>query len=105
MLRPGHFSCIVKKINQLECVVCVGPVDVTGLVVPADQGLVGRAFTSGDAEVVSDAGSDKAHYRAVDATSGFKTVTTATAPVHLGDQHFGPFRLSTGVHPKMQILS
>ena len=75
--------------NQLECVVCVGPVDVTGLVVPADKGLVGRAFTSGAAEIVSDAGSDKAHYRAVDATSGFKTVTTATAPVQLGEMRFG----------------
>ncbi|MGC6485821.1 MAG: ATP-binding SpoIIE family protein phosphatase [Candidatus Puniceispirillales bacterium] len=75
--------------NQLECVVCVGPVDVTGLVVPAEKGLVGRAFTTGQAEIVSDASSDKAHYRAVDATSGFKTVTTATAPVHLGDKRFG----------------
>ena len=29
--------------DVLECVVCQGPVDVTGLKVPASQGLVGRA--------------------------------------------------------------
>lgn len=75
--------------NMLECVVCVGPVDVTGLVVPAEKGLVGRAFSTGEAEIVFDAGSDKAHYRAVDDTSGFKTVTTATAPVQLGEKRFG----------------
>lgn len=75
--------------NALECVVCIGPVDVTGLVVPADKGLVGRAFTNGTAEIVSDAGSDRAHYRAADASSGFTTVSTATAPVQLGDKRFG----------------
>lgn len=75
--------------DSLECVVCNGPVDVTGLVVPADKGLVGRAFTTGDAEVVGDASADKAHFRVSDDASGFKTVTTATAPVHLGEQRFG----------------
>lgn len=75
--------------QSLECMVCNGPVDVTGLVVPADKGLVGRAFKTGLSELVSDAGADKAHYRAADDASGFKTVSTATAPVHLGDQHFG----------------
>ncbi|MCE2518100.1 MAG: GAF domain-containing protein, partial [Alphaproteobacteria bacterium] len=74
---------------SLECVVCNGPVDVTGLVVPADKGLVGRAFTTGQSELVADAGADKAHFRVADDSSGFKTVSTATAPVHLGDQHFG----------------
>ena len=75
--------------DSLECVVCNGPVDVTGLVVPADKGLVGRAFTTGAAEVVGDAAADKAHFRVADDASGFKTVTTATAPVHLGEQRFG----------------
>ncbi len=75
--------------DSLECVVCNGPVDVTGLVVPADKGLVGRAFTTGAAEVVADAGADKAHFRVSDDASGFKTVTTVTAPVHLGEQRFG----------------
>ena len=49
--EAGSLFLYREEDNQLECVVCVGPVDVTGLVVPADQGLVGRAFTSGHAEL------------------------------------------------------
>ena len=87
--EAGSLFLFREEDASLECVVCNGPVDVTGLVVPADKGLVGRAFTTGQSELVSDAGSDKAHYRIADDASGFKTVSTATAPVHMGDQHFG----------------
>jgi len=74
---------------MLECVVCTGPVDITGLLVPAGEGLVGRSFTSGEAEIVSDAEGDGAHFNLSDARSGFRTVTTATAPVKLGDNCYG----------------
>lgn len=73
----------------LECVVCVGPVDITGLKVPEDRGLVGRAFSEGRPELVADATSDGGHYRAADNATGFQTLSTATAPVHLGNRHFG----------------
>lgn len=75
--------------SVLECVVCVGPVDVTGLKVPQDQGLVGRAFTEGRSELVADAARDGGHFRAADHATGFQTLSTATAPVHLGNRHFG----------------
>ena len=75
--------------SVLECVVCQGPVDVTGLKVPQTQGLVGRAFSEGRSELVADAASDGAHYRAADSESGFQTLSTATAPVSLGDRRFG----------------
>ena len=73
----------------LECVVCVGPVDVTGLKVPSDKGLVGRAFTEGNGELVADASQDKAHYKAADSGTGFQTLSTATAPVKSKDKNFG----------------
>ena len=73
----------------LECAVCVGPVDVTGLKVPQDKGLVGRAFTEGDGELVADATKDKAHFKAADSGSGFQTLSTATAPVKSKDKTFG----------------
>ena len=73
----------------LECVVCIGPVDITGLKVPQDRGLVGRAFTEGHSELVADATSDGGHFQAADNASGFQTLSTATAPVHLGNRHFG----------------
>ena len=73
----------------LECAVCVGPVDVTGLKVPQDKGLVGRAFTEGQGELVADATKDKAHFRNADSDSGFQTLSTATAPVQSKDKSFG----------------
>ncbi len=73
----------------LECVVCVGPVDVTGLKVPQDKGLVGRAFTEGEGELVADATKDKAHFKGADSSSGFQTLSTATAPVKSKDKTFG----------------
>ena len=41
--EAGHFSFIVKKINSLNAL-SVSARLITGLVVPADQGLVGRAL-------------------------------------------------------------
>ncbi len=73
----------------LECVVCIGPVDITGLKVPEDKGLVGRAFCDGEAEIVADTSQDKAHDKTADKSSGFVTLSTATAPVHLGEKRFG----------------
>ncbi|MGC6454367.1 MAG: PP2C family protein-serine/threonine phosphatase [Candidatus Puniceispirillaceae bacterium] len=73
----------------LECVVCQGPVDITGLRVPETQGLVGRAFTGNRSELVADAARDGAHFGAADTASGFVTLSTATAPVYLGDRGFG----------------
>ena len=75
--------------DVLVCVVCSGPVDITGLVVPKGEGFVGRVFSTGEAEIVSDTASDKSHYRKADKSSGFKTVSTATAPVQLGERCFG----------------
>ena len=75
--------------SVLECAVCVGPVDVTGLKVPQDKGLVGRAFTEGVGELVADATKDKAHFKADDSGSGFQTLSTATAPVKSKDKSFG----------------
>ena len=75
--------------HVLECAVCIGPVDVTGLKVPQDKGLVGRAFTEGQGELVADATKDKAHFKAADSGSGFQTLSTATAPVKSKDKTFG----------------
>ena len=79
--RPGEAT--------LECVVCAGPVDVTGLKVPQKAGLVGRAFSEGVSELVADAAGDGAHFGAADSESGFQTLSTATAPVALGERSFG----------------
>jgi len=87
--EAGSLFLFREEDAMLECMVCMGPVDITGLLVPADRGLIGRAFATGKAEIVSNASTDEAHYRQADTQSGFRTVTTATAPVHLGTERYG----------------
>ncbi len=87
--EAGSLFLYNEEDNLLECIVCHGPIDIKGLKIPADKGLVGRTFSSGQPEIVSDASKDKAHYSISDDEQGFETVSTATAPVHLGNQYYG----------------
>ena len=75
--------------SVLECVICDGPVNVTGLKVPQGLGLIGRVFIGGKSELVADARHDKKHFVKIDRQSGFKTVSTATVPVCFGAKSFG----------------
>ncbi len=88
----GSLFLVVDE-AMLECVVCCGPVNVTGLLLPSDKGLVGRAFTQGRAELVADACHDAVHNRQSDVDNGFRTISTATAPVMLGQQRFGALQV------------
>ena len=74
--------------SVLECVVCRGG-RRNGSQGAGKQGLVGRAFAEGRSELVSDAGARRAHSRAADNATGFQTLSTATAPVRLGNRKFG----------------
>ncbi|ADE40772.1 PP2C family protein-serine/threonine phosphatase [Candidatus Puniceispirillum marinum] len=75
--------------SVLECVICDGPVNVTGLKVPQGLGLVGRVFHEGKSDLVPDATIDDRHFTKVDKQSGFKTLSTATVPVRFGAKSYG----------------
>lgn len=67
--------------RMLECRVCVGPVDFTGLRLAPGQGIVGRAVATGVAQVIADAPRDAAFWSAGDEDSGFVTETLLCAPL------------------------
>ena len=75
--------------QSLDCVVCHGPVDITGLKVPLGSGLVGRVFASQQAELNAAASQDKAHFKIADRQTGFQTRSTVTVPVRHGAVVFG----------------
>ena len=77
----------------LECVVCHGPVDIVGMKLPLDSGLVGRVYQHGRAELVHNTNTDLAHRKSIDAATGFVTRSTATAPVSFADQRFGVMQI------------
>ena len=65
----------------LECRACVGPVDIHGLRIPADQGIVGRAVSQNACQMVRDAREDPDFSGKVDSTTGFVTRSVLCAPL------------------------
>lgn len=79
--------------HVLACILCQGPVDVTGLTVPAGEGIVGRVFSTGHAELVADVKNDQAHFHSSDQKSGFVTRSLITAPVMMPEKSFGAIQV------------
>ncbi len=75
--------------ENLDCIVCHGPVDITGLQVPVRNSLVGRVFRNQRSELNATAGEDTAHFKVADQQTGFQTKSTATVPVVHGKLVFG----------------
>jgi sigma-B regulation protein RsbU (phosphoserine phosphatase) len=65
----------------LECRICVGPVDISGLKVEVGQGVVGRAVSENATQVVRDARGDARVNASVDAETGFVTRSILCAPL------------------------
>lgn len=67
--------------GELECKVCVGPVDLRGLRLASDQGIVGRSLTDKAVIIVADAAQDPRVYKRVDERSGFVTRSLVCVPL------------------------
>ncbi len=65
----------------LECRICVGPVDISGLKVEVGQGVVGRSVSENATQVVRDARGDARVNASVDAETGFVTRSILCAPL------------------------
>ncbi len=56
-----------------------------GMAIPADQGLAGAVFTSGQPRVSGDVARDRRHLRRVDAKTGYTTRDMITVPLKRGN--------------------
>jgi len=65
----------------LECRICVGPVDMTGVRLAIGQGVVGLAVAENATQIVTDAANDPRVWRAGDEASGFVTKSILCAPL------------------------
>lgn len=64
--------------GEAVCRACAGPVDISGLRVPAGQGIVGRAIAEGSVQLIADVQHDPSHYGHV---AGFVTRSMVCAPL------------------------
>ncbi|MET0229848.1 MAG: SpoIIE family protein phosphatase [Rhodanobacteraceae bacterium] len=67
--------------HVLECRICVGPVDMTGVRLAIGQGVVGLAVAENATQIVTDAANDPRVWRAGDEASGFVTKSILCAPL------------------------
>ena len=65
----------------LDCRICVGPVDITGIRLAVGQGIVGAAVAENATQIVVDAASDERVWRAADDGTGFVTRSLVCAPL------------------------
>lgn len=80
--------------QHIVCRACHGPVDIRGLSLRPDQGLVGRAIAREACEIVRDAHTDPdfAGHR-LDARSGFETRSVLTAPIMTSEGAIGALQV------------
>jgi sigma-B regulation protein RsbU (phosphoserine phosphatase) len=79
--------------TKLRCHASVGPVDIVGLTIAADQGIVGRAVSCNACEIVRDVSRDPQFNRSVDAKTGFTTRSILCAPLSVKDERIGAIQL------------
>jgi len=91
--EAGSLFLAVDNQQQLECVSCVGPVDIRGFKMPSTQGIVGRVFGNQLSDVVNDVDQDKDHSKASDDRHAFITKAVLTVPVSFKDQRYGVLQL------------
>jgi len=75
--------------NELVCSACFGPVDITGLRIPADAGIVGRCYQEQEGQMVRDVTKDADFGAMVDDQTGFTTKSILCAPLSLGAECLG----------------
>ena len=75
--------------DELVCSACFGPVDITGLHIPADTGIVGRCYQERSVQMVRDVSEDEDFGAMVDEKTGFTTKSILCAPLSLGDECLG----------------
>lgn len=79
--------------TRLTCQACTGPIDITGLALPAGHGIVGRSVQRAEAEIVRDVAKDPAFTNTVDAKTGFTTRSILCAPMVANERRIGAIEL------------
>jgi len=79
--------------NELVCRGCAGPVDITGLRLPAGKGIVGAAVKTKSVQMIRDVSKDPNFAQNVDQDTGFVTRSILCAPLIVQDKCIGALEL------------
>lgn len=79
--------------STLVCRECAGPVDIRGLRLAPDQGIVGQTVMHNEAKIVRDVSKNPSFAAAVDADTGFATRSILCAPLSVRGKCLGALEL------------
>jgi sigma-B regulation protein RsbU (phosphoserine phosphatase) len=91
--ESGALFLLDEKKGMLTCTSCFGVTEITGLRLPSDQGVVGRAVQNNAGEIVRNAASDPDFYDGIDQKTGNITQSILCAPISIQDQRVGAIEL------------
>lgn len=91
--EAASFFILDEEKQSVTCRACFGPVDITGLEIPGDQGIVGSVIAAGDTRFIADCLADPNFNSSVDDKTGFTTRSMICAPVAGLDKKFGALQL------------
>ncbi|MSO85569.1 MAG: GAF domain-containing protein [Rhodospirillales bacterium] len=91
--EAGALFMLDAAAQTLRCHASVGPTDIVGLEIAADQGIAGRAVQRNIGEIVRDVSQDPQFNRAVDRKTGFTTRSILCAPLSVKDDRIGAIQL------------
>ena len=91
--EAGSLFLLNENGTQLICKASVGPVNVRGLTLKADEGIVGQCVTANESSMVRDVSTDPDFARSVDAATGFRTRSILCAPMSVQGVCIGAIEL------------
>ena len=86
-------SLFLIEADQLVCRASSGPIDITGLKLDIDHGIVGKTVRNKQPQMVRDAQADPDFAQEVDAQTGFVTRSILSVPLRVKDEVLGVLQL------------
>ena len=81
--EAGSIFLLDDEGRHLVCRACAGPLDITGLKLERDHGIVGNSITTNSLQMVRDVSQNKDFTGFVDARTGFVTRSILCAPIQI----------------------
>tara|TARA_R100001129_G_scaffold173412_6_gene144887 strand:+ start:2089 stop:3861 length:1773 start_codon:yes stop_codon:yes gene_type:complete len=89
----GALFLLDEQGENLRCHACVGATEITGLVIAADKGIVGRSVQNNLGEIVRDVSKDPNFFGGVDEKTGYTTKSILCAPLTVKGERIGAIEL------------
>ncbi len=91
--EAGSLWILDEEANELACMACVGPNPITGMKLPATEGIVGKSVRENVCQTIFDVSQSPDFSQKMDDASGLVTRSILCAPMSFSDQVVGALEL------------